>query len=397
MQPSKSTTLSLMTLAALAAGVPAVTSAAGFYLGAGALGSELEPRVSATSFTVTEPNSSGARIFAGFDLSRRFSMEGYYSQLGAATLSNQAVTGEIDYKSAGVAGLYYLYSSRGSDGLQNREGLMLYGKAGLGFLSNESSNNILFNRLNGEHLAAGVGVEYNFSNGFGLRAEFLNHDADARDLSINLVKRFGSTGVTAAPIAEPKEMLPVEPEEVVPEEIVPPESVVEPMVETDTAPVEAPVELEQPEPEPAAAADSDADGVSDDIDLCANTLLNAAVDENGCVFSGVLDGVNFDSGSAALTKVAAAALDNVIVELSVNPELFITVLSHTDNRGDATSNMELSRQRAVTVVRYLSDVGGIDLSRMDAVGYGESRPLETNQSTEGRAANRRVEIEINQQ
>ena len=68
--------------------------------------------------------------------------------------------------------------------------------------------------------------------------------------------------------------------------------------------------------------------------------------------------------------------------------------SHTDNRGKAASNMELSRQRAVTVVRYLSDVGGISLSRMEAVGYGESRPLQSNRTEQGRAANRRVEIEI---
>lgn len=387
MQPSKTTTLSLATLAALAAGVPAVASAAGFYLGAGALGSELEPRVNTTSFAVTETNSSGARVFAGLDLTRRLSMEGYYSDLGAASLSNLAVTGEINYQAAGITGLYYLYSSRGDAGLQNREGLMVYGKAGLGFLSNDSTNNIRFNRLNGEHLAAGLGVEYNFSNGFGMRAEFLNHDADARDISINLIKRFGSIGKTPVPVAEPEIMLPKVPVEIQPEEPVTTAAV-------ESMPVEAPAIIETPEP--VIPVDTDADGIADDADLCVGTLVDASVDENGCVYSGVIEGVNFNSGSAAITPVAADALDNVIVELSANPTLLISVLSHTDNRGDAASNMELSRQRAVTVIRYLSDVGRIDLSRMDAVGYGESRPLKSNQSAEGRAANRRVEIEIKQ-
>lgn len=403
MQPAKNTTLPLITLATLVAGVPGITSAAGFYLGAGGLGSELEPRVNQTSFTVTETNSSGARVFAGLDLSPRFSLEGYYAELGAASLSNSAVSGEIDYQAAGIAGLYYVYSSRGREGLQNREGLMFYGKAGLGFLSNNSTNGILFSRLNGEHLAAGLGMEFNFSNGFGLRAEFLNHDADARDFSINLVKRFG--GGSKAPMAKLDEAMveasddnqPVE--EAVPD--APPQE----------APIDAPAEVPEPslettnvvepplpaKPVESVIADSDADGIPDDVDLCSGSVAGANVDESGCVFSGVIEGVNFSSGSAQLTPAATDALDGAITELSANPGLRISVQSHTDNRGSAPNNMELSRQRAVSVVRYLADVGNIDLSRMDAVGFGESQPLESNQSQEGRAANRRVEIEIIQQ
>jgi len=86
----------------------------------------------------------------------------------------------------------------------------------------------------------------------------------------------------------------------------------------------------------------------------------------------------------------------VASELSQNPQLNIVVQSHTDNRGRAASNMELSRQRAVTVVRYLSDIGGIDLARLSAVGFGESEPLQSNNTAEGRRANRRVEIGIQQ-
>jgi len=291
MQPSKIVKFQQITLATLVAGASFTVQGAGFYVGAGALGSQLEPSVDGTTFTVAETQSSGARVIAGLDLSPRFTLEGYYSELGAATLSNQTVSGEIDYTAAGISGLYYLYSSRGSDGLMNREGLMLYGKAGLGEVTTDESN---------------------------------------------------FTGVV----------------------------------------------------EPAAVPDTDADGVLDDVDLCADTLVNAIVDDSGCVFTGILQGLKFGSGSAALSSTAAAALDNAIVELSANPALRISVQSHTDNRGNAANNMELSRLRAVTVVRYLSDVGGINLSRMEAVGYGESRPLQSNRTEQGRTANRRVEIEI---
>lgn len=420
MQPSKIVKLQQITLATLVAGASFTVQGAGFYVGAGALGSQLEPRVDGTSFTVTETQSSGARVIAGLDLSPRFTLEGYYSELGAATLSNQTVSGEIDYTAAGISGLYYLYSSRGSDGLMNREGLMFYGKAGLGFLSNESTSNIEFNRVNREHLGAGLGLEYSFSNGFGFRAEFLNHDADARDISFNLIKRFGSinkaTTISSSEEAlVPEAPVPQAPEpEVASPETESPEAASEPQkndpavtedsliaAETITDPsAEDPAVVTTGESNatelvvPTAVPDTDADGVLDDADLCADTLLNAIVDDSGCAFTGILQGLNFGSGSAALSPAATAALDNAIVELSANPALRISVQSHTDNRGNAANNMELSRQRAVSVVRYLSDVGGINLSRMEAVGYGESRPLQSNRTDQGRTANRRVEIEI---
>ncbi len=370
-----------VSLAAFAAGVPSAMAETRLFGGVSLLGSNLEPRVNATSFTVTESASAGARVFAGLDLSRRFSLEGYYSDLGGAELSNQTITGNIDYQAAGLSGLLYLYGSRS---LEDREGLMLYARAGIGFLNNSSTNGIEFSRLNNEHLAAGLGVEYGFNNGFGLRAEFLNHDADAQDISFSLVKRFGGGNNTAMPVPEEQPELPAEP---VKAEMEPPTEPEEP-VETAPPP--------PPPPPPPSPADSDGDGVPDESDLCADTPAGAVVAESGCVFSGVLEGVNFESGSAALTPRATEALDGVIEELRANPDVRISVQSHTDNQGSAANNMELSRQRAVTVVRYLADVGGIDLARMSAVGFGESEPLQSNQTAQGRAANRRVELEIAQ-
>lgn len=389
MRPTKNTGVIGITLAAVAAGVPLAATGANFYGGAGMLGSELEPRVGNTPFVVTEKESTGGRLFAGIDISRRFSVEGYYADLGAATVSDQTVTGDINYKSHGIAGLVYLFSTRGADGLQNREGLMFYAKGGFGYLDNSSTGGVIFNQLNPEHLAAGVGLEYGFSSGIGIRAEFLNSDVDIRDLSINLLYRFGASNKKdSSPL---NELL---------TDAVMNESIEEPvdMAQTDAGASSAEAEVT---PEMIAeendaeqiSLDSDADGVADDADLCAGTAAGAQTDSNGCVF-GVIDGINFNTGSVDLTVAATAALDGLISELKRNPGIRIAVQSHTDSRGDAGKNMQLSRQRAVSVVRYLADVGGIDLGRMVATGFGESQPLETNNNAEGRAVNRRVEIEI---
>lgn len=382
---NRKTSCIVLSLAALAASATSLSDDSRFYGGVGLLGSNLEPRVNNTAFSVTETTSAGARVFAGVDLSKRISFEGYYSHLGAAELSNQVITGEIDYQAAGLSGLVYLYGSRS---LVDREGFLLFARAGIGLLENSSTNGIQFKRLNNEHLAAGLGVEYGFRNGFGLRAEFLNHDADAQDISFSLVKRFGGSGTSA--------IMPKEPES---------ESVKESQSAETTAEITQPAEPEveasppppPPPPPPPEPLDSDGDGVLDDSDLCVDTAAGAVVADNGCVSSGVLQGVNFETGSAALSDQAVGTLDLVIAELRANPGLQISVQSHTDNQGSAANNMELSRQRAVTVVRYLADVGGIELARMSAVGFGESEPLQSNKTAQGRAANRRVEIEVTAQ
>ncbi len=359
----------------MVAGVSSANAQSAFYAGAGALGSQLEPRVNNSGFTVTEKNSAGARVFAGVDLTRRLSLEAYYSHLGNAELSNQVITGDIDYQAGGVSGLIYLYGNRD---LASRRGFLAFARAGVGFMDNSSTNGIEFRRVNSEHFATGLGLEYGFGNGLGLRAEVLNHDVDARDFSVSLVKRFGGDTARKLPVA-PRS--------------VEPDPADDAATDDTAAPAETPVVVAPPPP-PPPPLDSDADGVADENDLCDATATGASVAANGCVAPAALAGVNFASGSAALSQQASDALDRVIVELGQNPDLRMEVQSHTDNQGRAASNMELSRQRAIAVVRYLADVGGIDLGRLSAVGFGESQPLQSNSTAEGRQANRRVEIRV---
>ena len=106
-----------------------------------------------------------------------------------------------------------------------------------------------------------------------------------------------------------------------------------------------------------------------------------------------LNYVNFETGSANLTANSKYELDNVIELLSSYKELRIELGGHTDNVGDASANQSLSQARAEAVRVYLRSNGVLD-SRLRAVGYGQTRPVESNDTAEGRAQNRRTEFKI---
>ena len=107
----------------------------------------------------------------------------------------------------------------------------------------------------------------------------------------------------------------------------------------------------------------------------------------------------FASGSAELTDGALEIMAQ-IAEVSADSSSFINVSGHTDNipmifGSQFRDNWDLAAARASSVVQALEDSGQVPADRMQAVSFGESKPLETNETSEGRALNRRIEIEIN--
>jgi outer membrane protein OmpA-like peptidoglycan-associated protein len=104
----------------------------------------------------------------------------------------------------------------------------------------------------------------------------------------------------------------------------------------------------------------------------------------------VLDGVYFDTGKADLRPESIPRLDNVVEYMTHKKSVRIEISGHTDNVGNAKSNKELSQRRAQTCRDYLVSKG-IDAARLVAVGYGQERPIATNDTDEGRQQNRRIE------
>lgn len=151
--------------------------------------------------------------------------------------------------------------------------------------------------------------------------------------------------------------------------------------------------------------DRDKDGIRNEVDACPDEPGKADPDpkKNGCpkafIQGGqirIIDQVKFATASAQIVKGkdSEEVLDAVLKVLNAHPEITkLRVEGHTDNRGAAAMNKKLSADRAASVVKWLTSKG-IAASRLTSAGFGPERPLDTNDTEQGRQNNRRVEFHI---
>jgi OmpA-OmpF porin, OOP family len=117
--------------------------------------------------------------------------------------------------------------------------------------------------------------------------------------------------------------------------------------------------------------------------------LARALKESGSV---ALHNILFDTGKAIIKPESAATLASIGEVLKGDPALMLEIVGHTDNVGAAAANLKLSRDRAAAVKAYLVQTFGIDEARLTTTGFGDTQPVAGNQTDEGRAQNRRVEL-----
>jgi outer membrane protein OmpA-like peptidoglycan-associated protein len=150
--------------------------------------------------------------------------------------------------------------------------------------------------------------------------------------------------------------------------------------------------------------DRDGDGIPDSVDACPDKPGIASDDpkKNGCpalaaISNGMIkisEQVQFKTGSATILPASTNLMNAVLGIMKEHPEIkLVHIEGHTDNKGAAAANKTLSQKRAAAVVGWLV-MHGIDKSRMDAQGYGQERPIDSNNTDEGRQNNRRVEFHI---
>ena len=305
------------------------------YIGGGVGLSKLKPDSSCPCMTITDQNDTAFNLFAGIDISKRFSAEAYVSNLGSASVDflGQGV-GEIDYRVAGVSGLFYFINHYDPDaqwddeGFFSREGTSLYLRVGAGVLQN-SADVVDYDQDYSEHFSAGLGIEHGFRNGLALRLEADFYDTDAQQISASVLKRFGR---------------------------------VEPF---NPAPL-----ISEPVPQAPQAT--------------------AIVDEKP-VAKIELPTVYFEFARHELTSQTREKLDAFAEVLIAESDLSVMLSGHADAIDTDEFNMRLSNRRAQATFDYLVALG-VAADRLDTQGFGESQPVATNDTEAGRALNRRVEI-----
>lgn len=137
------------------------------------------------------------------------------------------------------------------------------------------------------------------------------------------------------------------------------------------------VEYEQSEQSHEAAGDESAEGIS------ARIIIDGRV---------AIYGVQFDTGSTEILPGSEQTLEAIARVIAKHPDLKVAVVGHTDNVGDYEANLDLSRRRADMVVAELVQTYGIDAARLFAAGASFLSPVASNETDEGRALNRRVEL-----
>ncbi|CAN5391125.1 hypothetical protein BH11BAC1_BH11BAC1_13950 [soil metagenome] len=146
--------------------------------------------------------------------------------------------------------------------------------------------------------------------------------------------------------------------------------------------------------------DRDGDGIADKDDLCPDSV--GIVANKGCpevkeevkkLFEQALTGLQFETGKEKIKKSSYPILDEVVKVMIENPQYKLVISGHTDNTGNPAKNLELSEKRAAAAKYYLTS-HGIEETRIDSGGYGDTLPVADNKTKAGRTMNRRVEFKV---
>lgn len=186
----------------------------------------------------------------------------------------------------------------------------------------------------------------------------------------------------------------------------------------------AAIKVPEPKPDPRVAAlqdelakmkaDSDGDGVSDYFDKCPGTPAGTKVDGSGCplpkvepakeptkrvvteednkVVKNVVQSLEFETGKSAIKKSSLSSL-NTLAKVMNDKGYNLKLAGHTDNVGNANKNLALSKERAEAVKKYLVS-RGVEPTKIETIGFGDTQPIASNSTAAGRQENRRVEFNL---
>lgn len=149
-----------------------------------------------------------------------------------------------------------------------------------------------------------------------------------------------------------------------------------------------------------APIDSDNDGVVDDLDQCADTPPTHKVDAKGCtVYTETTEqrdvgSILFANNSTVVKTESYERIEKLATYMNKNPKSTVLISGHASDVGKADYNMTLSDKRAKAVAKLLVEKYGIDLSRVEAKGFGITQPVIEGNNAEANKANRRIEAHV---
>jgi len=394
---------------------PGISATGAWYIGAGGGVSKLSPDTTGTPFTLDEDGDTASTIYFGLDINDWLSAEVAYNDLGAAMLSQDL---SIGYTAASVGGIAYVYKNRGMNARQ--EGLSGYLRLGLSSIKNESD--VVLNEADNTAVWIGAGVQYPLGSRFGLRAEVASVDGDAQVALASLYWRSKADGrvdgriVSATATTDDQYDDNTDANDLY-------ESQVE---EFDEYGSDQDFDIDSDDDFDTAMLDSEggfdeefgdgsfetemlgSEGEFDtdldnalDVDTsfasaaeCNEPASGEPTDAAGCaLFSGVVDGVDFQFATATLTSEGEFALENLAEKLRQHPNLTIELQSHTEDFDQSTRAMQLSRERVLAVARFLSEQS-VDVNRLRARAFGDAQPRFDNETPEGRRLNNRIALRV---
>ena len=314
----------------------------------------------AGGFTTTSINDddrdTGYKLFGGYRFNRNFALEGGYFDLGkfgftATTVPAGTLRGDIKLKgvnldAVGILPVTQRLSAFARIGLNHAKASDSFAGTGAVVVLDPSPSK------RDTNYKFGAGLEYAFTESLGMRVEAeryriddaVGNKGDIDLLSIGLVYRFGKTPAPA------------------PRAATPPPAYVAPAA---VAPAPAPVPLAELVIVPVAPA------VARTQQYCS-----------------ILD-IQFEINQKTVQRESEEKLDKVVTFMRKYPDTTAVIEGHTDEVGTSADNMRLSQSRAQSMVNYLVS-RGIAQSRLNAVGYGETRPIADNRTEVGRRLNRRI-------
>lgn len=302
--------------------------------------------------TITEGNLDLERNYADIGLSLGFNLDdSMFDQIEIGFLRS---LGDVDYKrgSNDDTGITRFFTNVVKDyPLTNKSSI--YGLVGAGV---EWFDNEKYENESGLFANYGVGYKYKLDNGMAFKFD-LRHLIETDHGDNNLLYTVGF----AIPFGKKASAAPMKP-----------------MMKKEPA---------------MAVKDHDNDGVIDSLDLCPNSPAESIVNDKGCAILVDLK-INFDTDSSVVKSQYDTKITNFANYLKENKDVTANIEAHTDSTASNAYNQKLSERRAASTIEALK-AQDIKESRLSAFGFGETKPLSTNTTTDGRADNRRVHAIIN--